>query len=332
MPALVEPTQVGKREDLADMMTLLDAHETPISSMLKKGKEPANPLFGWPVDDLAKPTTEGVPEGKDVDTFQNAGENRKLVYGRIQRQWRNPMVGEIAENIPDVAGVGRKREYTESVMKKIRELKRDQEAVLGSANESQEGTTVDGYKTRGFQKWISSTAQTDLPVAEAYRTPSAAIDTTATASLTEANVQAVMAAIWKKTGKKSRFVMPCGSTLKQRFTNFSQVQPNVSSHTIIRSFNQNAERKAIVASVDVFEGDFGTIELIPSIFVGVDSNGDGQDDEGILIDPAFAEIRYNRLPQHRELENKGGGRRGVIDQIFALVVTHPQAHGKFIPA
>lgn len=332
MPGLMEPTQVGKREDLANIMVLLDAHETPVSSIIKKGTEPANTLFSWPVDDLDKPNTAGVPEGRDADTFVDPGANRELLSGRVMKQWRNPWVGDIAGTVSDVAGAGKGQEYPRAVVKALKELKRDQEAVLCSGNDSVPMGTVTAGVTRGLKVWIQAGEQGDLPVPARYRTPAASISTAATASLTEANVQAVLASIWSKTGKTKRLVGVVGSTLKRRFTSFSQYMPTVGSNTVVRSYSHGGESRKLVASVDLFVGDFGTIELIPSVFVGVDGAGAGRDDEGLLLDPDYLEIRYKRLPRHMPLQDAGGGKRGIVDQIYGLVVTQPQAHGKFQPA
>ena len=183
----------------------------------------------------------------------------------------------------------------------------------------------------GIRRFLDS-VQSRGGSAYGYRTPAASISTAATASLTEANVQAVLASIWSKTGKTKRLVGVVGSTLKRRFTSFSQYMPTVGSNTVVRSYSHGGESRKLVASVDLFVGDFGTIELIPSVFVGVDGAGAGRDDEGLLLDPDYLEIRYKRLPRHMPLQDAGGGKRGIVDQIYGLVVTQPQAHGKFQPA
>ena len=40
MAGLVERNQVGKREDLADIISIVDAKKTPFTSMVKKGSAP----------------------------------------------------------------------------------------------------------------------------------------------------------------------------------------------------------------------------------------------------------------------------------------------------
>ena len=330
MPQLLEINQTGKREDLANFISVVDAKSTPLTSMIKKGSKPGNSIQEWQVDKFAAPSTDGVIDGADVDSFENAGENRELLNGRIQKLWRKPMVSDFAENVSVVAGQNQK-EYAASVLKKTTELKRDIEATLCSANDSQAGTALVASKTRGLFSWISNSAQTDLPVPSAFRTPTGSINTTATASLTESDVQAVLTSIYDETGTMKRLQLLCGSTLKRRFTDFSQHTPNVSSNTIIRTFNQDAKSSTIYASVDMFVGDFGELELIPSSFLKM-SGGTATKDVGLVLDMDLLELRFTRLPRHRELEDKGGGRRGIIDTILTMCVKNPLGLGKFQPA
>jgi len=69
MPVLTEPNLSGrgKREDLMDMIALVDAKDTPFTSMAKKGSKPGNMFFRWQSDSLPTPEVGGVPDGLDVN-------------------------------------------------------------------------------------------------------------------------------------------------------------------------------------------------------------------------------------------------------------------------
>jgi hypothetical protein len=90
------------------------------------------------------------------------------------------MVSRLQE-ASDVAGVS--SEVAQSKMKAMRELKRDIEACIGSDNDRQQEAPPAPYKLRALGKWISDTPGTDVPAA--FRTPTASIDTDATATLGE---------------------------------------------------------------------------------------------------------------------------------------------------
>jgi hypothetical protein len=145
----------------------------------------------------------------------------------------------------------------------------------------------------------------------------------------------MLQSIYSQTGKVSTYSLVCGPTLKRQFTSFTRTQfasTNVAS--AIRVLNQKDENK-IVSTVDIFEGDFGTLELIPSLFLAADATGAGaaavQNGRGYVLDMDMVELRYNRKPRFQELEDRGGGPRGIVDAICALCVKSPLALGKFAP-
>lgn len=336
MPATLITNQVGIRQDLSDLIAVVDAKTCPVVSMAKKGAEPINPLTQWQADSLNATTVPaGVLSNADIsssDFIDNAA-NRAILSARIQKFREVPSTDDLANAVSDVAGVGKRREMARSVTRSLEQIKRKMEAAFCSDQESQEQSGSNPYLTRGLGKWIHNGAQTDLPVAAAYRTPSASINTTATASLTEANVQDVLQSIFQQTGKVSTYSLVCGPNLKRAFTGFTRTQfasTNVAS--AIRTLNQDAEAKKFTNTVDIFEGDFGTLELIPSLFLAMDASSAEQLSRGYVLDMDMIELRYNRKPRYQELEDRGGGPRGIVDAICALCVKSPLGLGKFDPA
>jgi len=336
MAATLITNQVGIRQDLSDLIAVVDAKTCPVVSTAKKGAEPINPLTQWQADAFA---TTGVPSGvlsntdiSSSDFIDNAA-NRAILSARVQKFREVPSVDDLAQNISEVAGIGKKREMAKAVTKSLEQIKRSMEAAFCSDQESQEQSGASPYLTRGLGKWIQNGAQTDLPVAAAYRTPTASVNTTATASLTEANVQDVLQSIYEQTGKVSTYSLICGPNLKRAFTGFTRTQfasTNVAS--AIRTLNQDAEAKKITSTVDIFEGDFGTLELIPSLFLAKNASTAEQLSRGYVLDMDMVELRYNRKPRFQELEDRGGGSRGIVDAICALCVKSPLGLGKFDPA
>jgi hypothetical protein len=337
MPATLITSQTGIRQDLSDLIAVVDAKSCPVVSMAKKGAEPINPLTQWQADAFGTPTLAGVLSNSDVSAsdFEDQAANRVLLSARIQKYRRVPSVDDLANTVSEVAGIGKKKEMARAVSKSLEMLKRDMEATFCSDQESREQSGSNAYLTRGLGRWIQNGAQSDLPVNVNYRTPTGSINATATASLTENNIQDMLQSIYSQTGKVSTYSLVCGPTLKRQFTSFTRTQfasTNVAS--AIRVLNQKDENK-IVSTVDIFEGDFGTLELIPSLFLAADATGAGaaavQNGRGYVLDMDMVELRYNRKPRFQELEDRGGGPRGIVDAICALCVKSPLALGKFAP-
>lgn len=325
-------TVKATREDLSDMLVLLEPGETPILSMCAKGKEPSNPLFGWPIDKYADPSTTGVLSGEDVSSFSDEHANRETLYGRIQKIRRAFKVDDIVENVSDLAGVGRKKAFSKAAAKALTEIKIDHEAIFGSDNDSvaQSGSTP--YRTRGLGEWIKAGAQADTATAvpSAYRTPSASINTTATGSLTETNVIDVLQSIWGVVKRKKDYDLICGVALKRAFSNFIRtVTGSTNVMSSIRTFTAPLEGKKITNIVDIYDSDFGTLSLHLDSYLAVGSAAAVQAARGYVLDMDMVELRYNRKPRMVKLEDEGGGPRGFVDAIFGFAVTNPQALGKF---
>jgi hypothetical protein len=337
MAATLITSQTGIRQDLSDLIAVVDAKTCPVISMAKKGAEPINPLTQWQADAFNAATVPaGVLSNTDVSSsdFVDNAANRVLLSARIQKFREVPSVDDLAQHVSEVAGIGKKKEMARAVSKSLEQMKRSMEAAFCSDQEGVEQSGATPYKTRGLGKWIQNGAQSDLPVNSAYRTPTASINTTVTASLTENNIQDMLQSLYEQTGKSQTYSLVCGPALKRQFTSFTRTQfasTNVAS--AIRVLNQKDSSK-IVSSVDIFEGDFGTLELIPSLFLAKDATVNAaavQNGRGYVLDMDMVELRYNRKPRFQELEDRGGGPRGIVDAICALCVKSPLALGKFAP-
>jgi hypothetical protein len=328
MPQTFERNQTGKREDLLDNIYNVDAKNTPILSMLPKGKEIVNTTRRWQVDAYDAPNTDGIVDGADVSTYEDAAENREELEGRVQRLWRTPKTSTFTR-VTDVAGIGKGLEFAKAIVKKTAELKRDAECVLGSDNESQDDNGTVPYKTRGLGKWIQSTAQSHEPVPSAYRTPSASIDTTALASLTPAIVNSVMQSQADQTGAEMSYALVCGSSLKKRFTEMVGYVSTVSNFTAITRTERGSET-AWTNNIQTFTGDFGTLDLVLSRWLNFNNTTKASDARrGYALDMSMLSLDFNQPWKFTELPDMGGGRRGVIDVIMMLCVKNPLGLAKF---
>lgn len=331
MPGLVEITQVGKREDLADLMAVSDTKATPFTSMVRKSSAPTNTLFEWLVDRYEKPMLGGVIDGVDVTDYENAAQNRARLKNHVQIKRRTGKVSRLAENVSDVAAV--KSEIAKTLQKKLEELKRDIEGTCLATQDAQADDGTKEYKTCALGTWISTAGPTLYPIDSNYRTPSAQVNTTATASLVEdTHIQGMLQSIFDTTGMTGDYVLFAGSVLRRRFTDMTRTVANAGgSTTKVRTFNLGNSDATVKSSTAIFEGDFGTIRIVPCSFIGIDANGDPDTDRGYLLDMNKVHLRYNKLPAAESFEDQGGGPRLMIETVFGLQVDNPLGLGKFQP-
>lgn len=328
MPQTIERTQVGKRESLADTITIVDAKKTPFFASVSKGSDPANSLFSWQVDAYDAPIAGAVVDGTDVSTTEDAAASRALLSNYTEEFRRTPKVTNRAD-LSNVAGIGQKKEFAKAIVKKQFEIKRDIDAACCSDNDAQADNGTVGYKTRALGSTIKATAGTVLPIDSDYLTPSASIDTTALASLTPDLVNTVMQSMYGETGDDGTFMLLCGPSLKKRFTKMVGYQPDVASNTAIKRTSRGDAGKW-QDNIHVWEGDFGTLELVMSNFLGWNFGTGAKDNRrGYVLDMNLIELRYQQPIKFDTLPNLGGGPRGLISTILGLCVKNPKGMAKF---
>jgi hypothetical protein len=315
------------------VLTVVDAKNTPISSSVAKtGADITNPsVYSYLADSYNTPSTDGVVDSADVSEFSDATANRVLLSARAQKMRRTVRVSDFQANLADVAAIGRKKEFARATAKALTELKRDIEATISSDNDSVEGSGSVAYKTRGLGSWIASGAQSDLPVPASQRTPSASLNNTATASLTETNLQNVLQSIYEQTGSQDRLILVAGPSLKKAITNFTRFTVNSTSNVFnLRQTAQAASSDRLISNISFYEGDFSTVEIVTSLFLAANASTDAEKyARGYVMSPEHLMLRYGRRPRFQELEDQGGGPRGLVDAIVSLAVMSPKAMAKF---
>jgi hypothetical protein len=279
---------------------------------------------------MPSPSVAGSIDGLDVSSYENLNSGRAVIQNYIQVFQRAIRVSPLSVDVSIVAGL--RDELAGMVAKGIKVLKRDMEATIcGDADmQVDTGTGVGGvpYLTRALGSWINNTAQGVNAVPTAFRTPTASINTTATASFAETDAQGVLTSIYNQTGQMKTFDTVVGPTLKRAFSNLlytANVSAGTSTFASIRTLNRDAFSDTISSSVDLFEGDFGSLRLHPTLF-----NFDAF--RGYVLDMDLLELRYTNLPQVTELPNAGGGPARLIKAVAGLVVKNPLGLGKFSAA
>tara|TARA_R100001079_G_scaffold97036_1_gene60516 strand:- start:1214 stop:2179 length:966 start_codon:yes stop_codon:yes gene_type:complete len=310
----------GNREDLTDIISILEPESTPFVSMMKKGRATGT-FVEWQADKLSTPDFDGVNEGEDVSSFKNQAEDRARLGNYVQKFRDTFQVSDIQELV-DTAGVA--NEFANAEAKAVRNVKRSIESAFCSSQDRQaEAGSGTPYKTRGMLKWLGVGGQpSDIPAA--YQ--NVANDTTGTQ--TEATFNSVLQELYEANGMPGgQLTLIAGPSLKQEISNFSR-QASATNNTYV--INQDAESRKITLTVNLYEGDFGTVACVPSLFINRTSGSDTVDaDAGLLIDPEYVGMHSLKAESATELEDQGGGRRGFVDVIASLACYSPKAHGYF---
>ena len=346
---LLQPNQGGSsalastsaaREDLADYIAIVDAKSTPFVSMAPKGRDIGNMQVSWQVDNYGAPVLAGVVDGTDVTvaSASNPVVNRTRLNNYGQAFRRDLRIGFIAET-QDVAGVT--DELANGIAKKLVEIKRDMESTFLCTNQAaQADNGTNPYLTGSMGNWLNSTNASNIGACASgspFLPVSGAVDTTASASFTEATAQNVLTAIYSATGTFRDYDCILGTTLKRAFTNLTASATAVTSTTngiaatSVRTFNQDLSADTFKASIDIFEGDFGRLILHPSTFVGGKNSTSlsAQAYKGYVIPMDMVEVRYAKLPQVKTLPDAGGGPARLVEAIAGLVCKNPSGFGFF---
>lgn len=345
---LLQPNQVGIREELADYIAIVDQKSTPFVSMAPKGKDLGNVTFSWQVDNYATPLPGGIVDGTDVTyTAGNPGSPVNPVPNRTRlsnyaQVFRNDLrIGFIA-NTQNVAGVGNGGEIANGISKRLIELKRKMESTFLCTNQAiQADNGTNPYLTSSLGKWLLTTNSAGIGAPTSTFAPNtAAIDATASASFVEATAQNVLTGIYNSTGTFRDYDVFLGATLKRAFTNLTAGggslingagTTNTYTQTAVRTFNQELGADTFKASIDIFEGDFGRLILHPDVWIG-STDGSAFTTlayKGYVVPMDMVEIRYAKLPEVTVLPNNGGGEGRLIQAIAGLCVKNPAGMGMF---
>ena len=172
----LQGARVGIREELSDLITNVDAKETPISSMARRGSKPGNTTFRWQVDRNPDPSVElGILDGKDVDPTNPSTNSdfkqytlgyRTEVENNIHLFRRAVHVSNLTQDILNLAGV--KDELSRQLAKATIDLKRSMEITFTSDILPAIDDGVTPYRTRCLTAWIKKDKATASKNADKY--------------------------------------------------------------------------------------------------------------------------------------------------------------------
>lgn len=332
---LLAKNVVGNQQDWAQFITLSDEHETPMLDTLSVGDKPVNVLYQYQADTYDTPAPVAIADGQDWTSFKSAGANRVELKSRVQWFRNTCAVSKLAQDVTNAAGV--KDELAREIPKKLKEMARTIECVLGSEQVAYEDDGANGNQTQGMGRWIQSDATSQLYATPASVRPASASILAATmANTTESAVRTVLQSMWTATGRSGRLVGYVGPKMKTRFADFTLYVPSsVSTQSTTTTNQRSYESRRYGQMVDVYASDFGTLELHMSPWLDhVNFGGTAAKGywKSYFIHPDMWEIRWNQKPNVYKPEFQGGSYKAAMDTILMLVCKNPIGEAKSTPS
>lgn len=240
---------VGLREDLTDIIYNISPTDTPFMSSIAKTKATAV-NHEWQLDSLAAASASNAQiEGDEVSFSAPSSTTRK---GNVTQIATKSVI--ISGTLEAVNKAGRNSELAYQISKASKELKRDMETSLCDNNAQVAGDDSTARELSGLGSWLK-TNQSAGASGSAPGTSGTNARTDGTQrAFTEDQLKSVIKSVWDNGGDPSMVMV--GSFNKQKLSGFTGGSTRFDP----------AENKRLVAAVDVYESDFGALQVTPNRF------------------------------------------------------------------
>ena len=301
------------REDLSDAENMITPTETPfLSSIVKKGSA-SNTKHEWPLTELgAVDTANAVAEGQSAPSLDApVVASRRANYTQIMDKMIT--VSDTSQKVDGAASI---EKFAKQISYKLKELKRDKEANL-LANVAAVPGAAQAATTRlmaGFEAFIitnasrgaTGAAPTLSGTTDGY--PNGAHTPGTGRAITEDIFNTLMQSCWTQGGEVKYVIV--GPATKR---------------TISKTFNgyatkyKEADSKKLVNAIDVYESDFGQVQIVPDRFSNAAS--------ALFIDPEFCMLTELQPTRQLDLARTGHAENKLIQWEGCLEIGNEKACG-----
>jgi hypothetical protein len=329
----------GARENLESLLKTVEPTETPLYSTLSQSEAPKATLNEWLVDSLLDPEIGGVIDGVDltISDAANLIDSRARLGNRVQTIRDVFSVSRQAEMI-DVAPGGQGGLFNASKAKSLIQLKRSIETAIASGNDQAAGTSSAGATMCGLGIWSdpSATGNTfDTSAKQAFRAVSGS--RVSLGSLTESALRGLLQSVYTASGAKGSYKLYAGPAVMNAITDYTRAAV---TNNPVYSFTQDVSGKTLVNSVLHYVSDFGSIDIIPDLFLGrVNGSASSPDtaegtvntDRAYLIpDDDTVSLKFLEGISVVDLPDNGAGKRAFTEAMLTLRVGNPRALGSIV--
>lgn len=314
------------REDLQEAYSMISPEETPFHE-IAGAKTVTQPKYEWPVVELADIALGNrVIEGDDAPAVDDGTLAVRLAnFTQISDKLvsvshTSDAADAAAENI---------QELSEQVALKMRELKRDCEAMaLDNGSVGSAGASGTARSSAGLPTFIrtnfavgtagAATGPTLSGTTDGY--PTAGWSAITPVAITEDDFNDVISSCWEAGAD----------------TTIAMVNAN-NKRIISSTFTGNSTRykdstdKALVAAIDIYTSDFNELQIVPNRFLpAMNNNGTtltGTAYGVLLLDPNFVRITELEGTKQKPLAETGHSRKRLIWREWGVQVDNEAALG-----
>lgn len=295
----------GNREDLSGVIWDVTPVDTPAISMA--GKNEATAIkHEWLTDALEAAADNKHVEGDDANPSAAASRDRLDNYTQIMK--KHAVVTGTQEKVQKGGGI--KSEISYQVARRLRAIKRDAElAVVGLSNAKVGGNDTTAREMGSLASYLVTNNQLAAGSSAPTGDGSDVSDYAGTdRALTEDIVKAALQSIFDNSGGNSSLNMLVSSYHKGIVSNFTSAATR----------HVTTDDKKLVASLDVYVGDFHTVRIIPDrhLLAG----------HAFIVDPEYIKCSELRSVQSYNLAKVGDSLRKEIVWEHTLEVCDERAH------
>ena len=296
-------TAIGNREDLSDIIYNISPTDTPFMSSIGKEKAEGT-LHEWQTDALAAAATNAQVEGDEIAFTAVVPTSR--INNRTQISRKSVIVSGTQDTVNTA---GRNQELAYQISKNAKELKRDMELVLCNNQSAAVGGAAAARTSSGLASWT----QTNINAIGAngavggVDTPGILRTNGTQRAFTEAQLKGVAASCWNSGGDPSMIML--GSFNKQKLSGFTGGSTKMTQ----------ADDKKLVAAIDIYESDFGSMTVVPNRF--------SRSRDVFVLQPDMWAVAYLRDFQMIDLAKTGDAEKKAMLAEYTLVAKNEAANG-----
>jgi len=300
------------REDLTDAENMISPTETPFISRIAGRNTATNTKHEWPIVELAAVDDDNrVKEGEDAPDVDAAD----LALRRSNFTQISDKVIKVTDTSQRVDGAAQVEKISKQIAYKLKELKRDKENMLtanhaadpgagGASAAARSAAGLSAFSITNDQLGATGTSPTLSGGVNGY--PNAAAGNGTLRDLSEDMLNLAIQAVWTEGGDP-------------KYVLCSPINKRLISKTFTGNATKfkDADDKKIISAIDVYESDFGQVQIVPDRF--------SPPRDVFVLDPDLLKVTELQPTRQMDLARTGHTENKLIQAEYSLEVGNEKA-------